>query len=157
MAPKLKGTVTGSLSFSFIFLGGFVMPVWLCLVAFIAGIIFGVSIHLIYLKLTAVGTLEVKPVENGGSVVGLSVNSDSLMRTKRGYALVAIRKMERSWSDVDDILRAEGSTKSRRLWIMHRLNELYPQLETCPVDRYEEIETRINNLEAELQELEGKE
>ena len=133
------------------------MPVWLFLVVFIAGVIFGVSLHLIYLKLTAVGTLEVKEVENGGSMVGLSVNSDSLIKTKRGYALVAIKKMERSWADVNDILRAEGSVKSRRLWIMHQLNQLYPQLETCPIDRYEEIETRINNLEAELQELEEKE
>lgn len=133
------------------------MPIWSVIIIYIAGIATGVCFAIGVLQSKSVGTLEIKAVKEGGLVVGLSVNTDNLMKHKKPYALVGIRKMEQSWASVDDFLRAEGSVKSRRLWIMHQLNELYPQLETCPIDKYEEIETRINNLEAELQELEGKE
>lgn len=133
------------------------MPVWSVIIIYIAGIATGVFVAIAALQSKSVGTLEIKDVEEGGMVVGLSVNTDNLMNRKKPYALVNIRKMERSWATVDDFLRTEGTMKSRRLWIMHQLDQLYPQLETCPIDKYEDIETRINNLEAELQELEGKE
>lgn len=133
------------------------MQTWLILVVFIGGIIAGISVFLIYLKLTAVGTLEVKEVRDGGAIVGMSVNSDDLLKKKRNYALVFIKDMSQSWASVDDFLRAEANPKSRKLWIMHQLNHLYPRLETCSENEAIELETRINNLEAELQELEASE
>lgn len=129
------------------------MPIWSVIIIYIAGIATGVCVAIAFLQSKSVGTLEVKDVEDGGLVVALSVNTDNLMKRNKPYAMVNIRKMEQSWATVDDVLRREGTMKSRKLWIMHRLNELYPKLETCTEDEAEEIETRINNLEAELQEL----
>lgn len=133
------------------------MQTWLFLVVFIAGVIAGISIFLIYLKLTAIGTLEVKDVEDGGAVIGLSVNTDNLLKKKRNYALVFIKDMTQSWASVDNFLRTGANPASRKRWIMHQLNQLYPRLETCSENEAIELETRINNLEAELQELEASE
>ena len=130
------------------------MPIWSIIVVYIAGIATGVFVAIAFLQSKSVGTLELKNVKEGGLVVGLSVNTDNLMKRKKPYALVNIRKMEQSWATVDDFLRTEGTTKSRKLWIMHQLNQLYPKLETCTEDEADEIEMRINDLEAELQEFE---
>lgn len=128
--------------------------IWSIIIVYIAGIATGVFVAIAFLQSKSVGTLEVKDVEDGGLVVGLSVNTDNLMKRNKPYGLVNIHKMEQSWATIDNLLRTEGTTKSRKLWIMHRLNEFYPKLETCMEDEAKELETRINNLEAELQELE---
>lgn len=130
------------------------MPIWSVIIIYITGIATGVCLAIAVLQSKSVGTLEIKDVKEGGLVVGLSVNTINLMNRKKPYALVNIRKMEQSWATVDDFLRIEGTTKSRKLWIMHQLDELYPKLEVCTEEEAEKIEARINDLEAELQELE---
>lgn len=129
------------------------MPFWSVIIIYIAGIATGIFVAIAILQVKSVGTLEVKDVMDGGLVVALSVDTENLMKRNKPYGLVNIRKMEQSWATVDNFLRAEGTVKSRKLWITHRLNELYSKLEECTEEEAAEIETRINNLEAELQEL----